>query len=195
VFHVKQNLKIYQELLHKWQKRINLVSNNTVKDSWERHFEDSLQLIDIIPNDINSIVDLGSGAGFPGLVIAIERPDINITLVESDQKKCSFLKTVSRETNTNVNVINDRIEKISLDFTPDIITARALASLDKLFDYCEKWVEQNPEITFIFPKGQSWKEELESCNKNWNFEYSEHKSKTDEFAVILVFTNISKIIK
>jgi len=107
---VKQNLQTYQELLHKWQKRINLVSNNTIKDSWERHFEDSLQIIDLIPEMTKNLVDLGSGAGFPGLVIAIEKPEISVTLVESDQKKCSFLKTVSRETNTDVNVINDRIQ-------------------------------------------------------------------------------------
>ena len=190
---MKQNLQTYQELLHKWQKRINLVSNNTIKDSWERHFEDSLQIIDLIPEMTKNLVDLGSGAGFPGLVIAIEKPEISVTLVESDQKKCSFLKTVSRETNTDVNVINDRIEKITLDFTPDIISARALASLDKLFEYCEKWVLDNPEIQFIFPKGQSWEEELEQCKKHWKFEYECHRSQTDENAVILVFRNISKI--
>lgn len=190
---MKQNLQTYQELLHKWQKRINLVSNSTIKESEARHFKDSLQLIDLISNGTKTLVDLGSGAGFPGLVIAIERPDIAVTLVESDQKKCSFLKTVSRETNTDVNIINDRIEKITLDFVPDVICARALASLDKLFDYCEKWVVQNPNITFIFPKGQSWEEELRICKKQWAFDYDYHKSKTDDLAVILIFKNIVKI--
>ncbi len=90
MFHVKQNLQIYQDLLLKWQKQINLISNNTVKNSWERHFEDSLQILDIIPSGANNLIDLGSGAGFPGLVIAIQKLDLNVVLIESDQKKCAI---------------------------------------------------------------------------------------------------------
>ena len=79
---MKQDLqKIYQDLLHKWQAKINLVSNNTLENSWERHFEDSLQILEHIPKSAKNIIDIGSGAGFPGLVIAIEREDIDMVLV------------------------------------------------------------------------------------------------------------------
>jgi len=189
---VKQKLDIYQELLHKWQKRINLVSNNTLSDSWERHFEDSLQVIEYIPENTQNLIDIGSGAGFPGLVIAIARPEINVGLIESDGKKCSFLKTVSRETNTDITVHNQRIENVRLEFVPDIITARALASLDKLFEYCFQWIERNAAIKFVFLKGQNYCQEIDDAKKAWNFDYNVQKSKTDEFGVILEISNISR---
>ena len=194
MFHVKQeNLKTYQDLLHKWQPKINLVSNNTLPDSWQRHFEDSLQVIELLPESAQNIVDIGSGAGFPGLVIAIERPDIHVTLIESDSKKCSFLKAVSRETKTSVTVLNERIENITLENAPDVIMARALASLDKLFDYCEKWVMQNPNVVFIFPKGQNYQSELAACQRNWEFHMDKKISKIDENSVILTFKDIKRI--
>lgn len=189
---MKQNLKIYHDLLLKWQKQINLISNNTIGNSWERHFEDSLQMLEFIPIRTKNLLDLGSGAGFPGLVIAIEKPEIHVTLIEADQKKCSFLKTVSRETSTNITVINNRIENSTIDFMPDIISARALASLDKLFHYCCKWIEINPNLQLIFPKGQNFENELEECAINWSFDKAIHKSKIDENSVILVFTNVTK---
>ncbi len=192
MFHVKQNLKKYHDLLLKWQKQINLISNNTIENSWERHFKDSLQILDFIPEQTKNLLDLGSGAGFPGLVIAIERPEIKVTLIESDQKKCSFLKTVSRETNTHTEIMNERIEHSNIDFIPDVITARALASLDKLFNYCQKWIEQNPDLLLIFPKGQSFESELEECSVYWHFDKIVHQSKIDENSVILTFTNVRK---
>ena len=122
-------LKTYLSLLEKWQPKINLISNNTLDIAWDRHFEDSLQLLNILPEGEKTLFDLGSGAGFPGLVLAIAREDLNVHLVESDQKKCSFLKTVSRETKTPVEIHNSRIETVSRETSPDIVTARALASL------------------------------------------------------------------
>ena len=91
-------LEQYQALLLKWQEKINLISPATIKDCWNRHFEDSLQLLPLIPNGPQVLYDLGSGAGFPGLVLALTRSDIAVTLVESDAKKCAFLSAVSRET-------------------------------------------------------------------------------------------------
>ena len=123
------------------------------------------------------------------------RPDIAVHLIESDQKKCSFLRSVSRETKTPVSVHNCRIEDFSdkNDISaPDIITARALASLDKLFDYCASWVELNPDILLIFPKGARADEEMEIIEQKWNFSCRTHESKTNEHAKILMISGVYK---
>ena len=184
-------LKQYHALLLKWQKKINLISPSTINDSWNRHFKDSIQVEPLIPSDAKTLFDLGCGAGFPGLVLAMMKPELNIHLVESDQKKCSFMKAVSRETNTPVTIHNERIEKVNIEQTPDVISARALASLESLFNYCRPWIEQNPNITLIFPKGEKAQEELKILEQNWIFNKTEHQSKTDPRATIFVFTNIS----
>jgi len=188
-----EKLKTYLALLEKWQPKINLISNNTLDNAWNRHFVDSQQLEYFLPRSAKTLFDLGSGAGFPGLVLAIMRPDLNISLVESDQKKCSFLKTVSRETDTAVSIYNERIESVSHETDPDIVTARALASLDKLFEYCAKWIENNPNITLIFPKGENVNDELEVLKQNWRYELCTHQSKTDQNAKILVFSSIYRM--
>ncbi len=108
------------------------------------------------------------------------------------KKNALFLKTVSRETNMDVTIINDRIEDINLDIAPDVITARALAPLDKLFQYCQNWIEMNTNLCLIFPKGQNYKSELDKCSKNWYFDKETHSSKIDNNSVIIVFKNISK---
>jgi 16S rRNA (guanine527-N7)-methyltransferase len=187
---ILKRLKKYHSLLLKWQPKINLISNNTMDEAWERHFEDSLQLLDILPNEPKTIFDLGAGAGFPSLVLAITNQKYNVHLIESDQKKCSFLKTVSRETNTEAQVVNERIENVSCETIPDIITARALASLDLLFDYCAKWIEKNPQIQLIFMKGEQAEAEMQSLGTNWAFNCRTYQSKTNENAKILVFTDI-----
>lgn len=186
----KSRLEQYHALLQKWQPKINLISNNTLDNSWERHFEDSLQLINHIDFDNKVIFDIGTGAGFPGLVLAIANSSCDVHLIESDQKKCSFLKTVSRETNTNVQVINERIEAAIIEKTPDIITARALASLLDLFDYCEKWIEQNSNLQLVFMKGERADEELAALSQNWAYDCCTFPSITNENAKILAFTNI-----
>lgn len=104
-------LRQYQALLLKWQEKINLISPGTMKDSWARHFQDSLQILPLVPDGPARLYDLGSGAGFPGLVLAIARPDLAVTLIESDAKKCAFLQAVSRETGVKVTIDNCRIGK------------------------------------------------------------------------------------
>jgi 16S rRNA (guanine527-N7)-methyltransferase len=147
-------LRHYQALLVKWQEKINLVSPTTIQDSWKRHFEDSLQLLPLVPEGAKTLYDLGCGAGFPGLVLAMARPDLAVTLVESDAKKCAFLTAVSRETGVQVTIQNSRIEAATATLPPpDIITARALASLEKLFDLAHPWLASNPVL--IFPKGKT----------------------------------------
>lgn len=183
-------LKIYHSLLLKWQDKINLISPTTVQNAWERHFEDSMQLADLLPDNAKTLFDLGSGAGFPGLVLAIQNPDIEVHLVESDQKKCSFLKAVSRETKTPTHVHTARIESVNIDVVPDVITARALASLDKLFGYCLSWIEKNPNLILILPKGENVSDEIQVAEQSWLFDYKTYASKTDNLATILICKNI-----
>jgi 16S rRNA (guanine527-N7)-methyltransferase len=185
-------LKIYQNLLIKWQEKINLVSPNTIENAWERHFLDSAQIEKLLPREAKTLFDLGCGAGFPGLVLAIMNPELDVYLIESDQKKCSFMKAVSRETSIKVHIENTRIENFDTDIVPGIITARALADLPKLFDYCERWIVLNPALTLIFPKGQAADHERNNLQNLWDFECEEAQSVTEPQAKILKFTNVKK---
>ncbi|PZQ49079.1 MAG: 16S rRNA (guanine(527)-N(7))-methyltransferase RsmG [Micavibrio aeruginosavorus] len=185
-------LRQYHALLLKWQDKINLISPTTVPDAWERHFEDSLQLLPLIPEGVKTIYDLGSGAGFPGLLLAMTRPDIAVSLIESDAKKCAFLKTVSRETGTAAAIRNERIETAAATLpAPDLITARALASLGDLLGYIQPWLEQRPELALLFPKGERWAEEVETAKTaGWAFDMADFPSKTDPRAHILLLKNV-----
>lgn len=187
-------LRQYQTLLHKWQDKINLISPSTLPDSWARHFEDSLQLLPLIDAGVKAVYDLGSGAGFPGLVIAMARPDLAVTLIESDAKKCAFLQTVSRETGTAVTVSNARIESVARSLpAPDLVTARALASLEALFAYVWPWANAHPPLALLFPKGERWREEIEAARAGgWDFETRDFGSRTDERARLLLFTSLRK---
>ncbi len=172
---VEGKLKIYDTLLHKWQKTINLVSRNTLEESWARHILDSVQIEAHVSREKSLVYDLGSGAGFPGLVLAILRPDVEMHLIESDQRKCSFLKAVSRETGVSVTVHNERIEETKLP-SPDIITARALAPLDKLLGYCQPWKRKGMQALFL--KGETYRGEIDQALKLYDVECSIVPSKT-----------------
>lgn len=155
-------LVLYQELLLKWQKKINLVSPNTIENAWERHFVDSIQVFSLLPTNAQHIVDLGSGAGFPGLVLAAMNIDMQVTLIESDRRKCIFLKEVARTLGLkNVGVLNSRIEVVK-DIKADVITARALASLSQLIEWSTPFVKN--DTVLIFPKGESHRVEIDAVN-------------------------------
>ena len=184
-------LKAYLGLLEKWQAKINLVSPQTMPDAWERHFVDSMQICEFLPESAKTIFDFGSGAGFPGLVLAIMCPDRHFHMVESDQKKCSFMRAVSRETGLkNVTIHNSRIEDVSRETKPDLIMARALASLDKLLGYSKDWIGLNPDLQFIFPKGERYAEEVTEAQKKWAFDVQEKQSKTSQNASILLLSSV-----
>ena len=156
-------LKEYWNLVLKWQKVVNLISNKTIEDGWNRHILDSAQLYFLIPDDKKILLDVGSGGGFPGLVLAIlnkvlKGPLKEITLVESDLKKSLFLEEVVRVLNLQVIVLNERIESLSV--CPDVVTARAFAPLDRLFLLLQKNVSR--ETILILPKGKSVDEEIKS---------------------------------
>lgn len=184
-------LDVYHALLVKWQKAINLVSPKTLGAAKERHFEDSLQVLPLIPDSAKTLYDLGSGAGFPGLVVAICRPDVGVHLIESDERKGQFLRTVSRETSCPVTVHTERIEHIGL-LAPDIVSARALADLTMLLGFCEAWARENGDLKMLFMKGRAAEDEIAAARTVYDFDVQRTQSKTDAEAVILTITNLMK---
>lgn len=185
-------LKIYLDLLRKWSPRINLVSKASLDVAAERHFSDSLQLVELCPSAARHWVDLGSGAGFPGAVVAIAlaESDTRVTLVESDQRKAAFLRTVSRETNVPFNVVAERIESLE-PLEADVLSARALAPVDVLLQFTNQHMKKSG--TAFFPKGERWKNEIAHAEKQWRFSLEIHKSKTSANAAILQIGDLSRV--
>lgn len=184
-------LKVYQQLLERWQSKINLVSPSSLSASWDRHFQDSLQLIPYLPIEASSLVDLGSGAGFPGLVLAISQSEtLRVTLIESDLRKSLFLENVSRETNVPVSVRTERIESIE-DLKADVVTARALAPLPLLLEYTHPFMHETSEALFL--KGKDVQNEIEMAKKKWDFDLEIFPSLTDSMAAILKIKHLKRI--
>ena len=186
---------IFHRTLIKWQSSINLISKNSIENIWERHFLDSAQLYKITKEIDGNILDFGSGAGFPGLILAMMGHK-KIHLVESDQKKCTFLREVSMLSEINVKVHNSRIENLEF-FDVELITARALAPLNKLIDYAEAFVNKSsinkkfPKMLFL--KGQSYKQEILDLSERQNFSIEEFESITDRFSKILYINKINML--
>ncbi len=182
-----ERLAAYLELLRRWQARINLVGASTLADAWRRHVLDSAQLVPLLPASARSLVDLGSGAGFPGLVIAI-LTDVPVTLVESDVRKAAFLAEAARLTATRVAIRIGRAESLAPQ-PADVVTARALAPLPQLLQYAVKWLA--PNGICLFPKGRSVAAELTDAGRNWKMRTALLPSQTDSEAVILQIDEIS----
>ncbi|HEY1631049.1 MAG TPA: 16S rRNA (guanine(527)-N(7))-methyltransferase RsmG [Rhizomicrobium sp.] len=175
-------LKAYVGLLEDWNARHNLVSANSLADVWHRHVADSAQLAPLIPQSAKSLIDLGSGAGFPGMVLALLRPELRVVLTDSIAKKCRFLEEVAVRTGANVEVRNARME--SLKPEPfDVVTARACAPLAKLLTYAQRF--QGRATRNLFLKGQSVAGELTEANKTWKMAVTKHPSLTDASGAIL----------
>lgn len=185
-------IEAYHALLLKWNKAINIVSPKTLGEAWHRHFIDSAQVAKFIPEGVKVYADLGCGGGFPGLVVAMMCPDLVVHLVESDERKGQFMRTVIRETGlTNVSVHTKRIEDVTGDFTPDLISARALKSLEELFDFVLPWAQANPALQMIFMKGERAEEEITAAQARFDFTAQTHPSITDSGARILVVHSLS----
>ena len=188
-------LKQYQELLLKWQKAVNLVGPDTLDDAWNRHLIDSIQILEIVSRE-TILMDWGSGGGFPGLPLAIAKPDLAAHLVESDSKKCSFLKTVIRETGArNATVHNKRIDDLGPPDipVPGVITARALAALPQLLEWALPWVGQNPDLRLVLHKGARADDEIAATKAaGFQFDLKRHPSVTDKDAAVLEITNLRK---
>lgn len=180
----------YADMLEKWQKSINLVSNSTLKDKWLRHFYDSAQLMEVIdPDENRKILDLGSGAGFPGLVISLMGAG-EVHLVEGVGKKCSFMKQVVRATGMNAIVHNERIEQMEV-FEVDLITSRACADLEKLLELTSPFMGEKTECLFL--KGEKADQEIAEARKKWQFDVKKTASKSEESGIILKLSNIKRI--
>ncbi len=184
-------LDVYKSELIRWNKAINLVSPKTIAEVETRHIKDSEQLAQYIPQDV-TLMDWGSGGGLPAMVIALLRPDLSVHMVESDSKKSEFLRHVSRETNCKTYVHNMRIDDVDYaTIRVDMITARALANLDKLLGWMKIVTMVNPHVEAVFLKGEQWQNEINEALLNHQFEYDIYPSITDKKARIIHIKNLT----
>jgi 16S rRNA (guanine527-N7)-methyltransferase len=197
-FHVSresgERLETYASLLLQWQARINLIGASTRDDIWTRHIADALQLLPLMPEGIRAIADLGSGAGIPGLILAIARP-LEAHLFESNLKKNAFLREAARQTSADVRIYNIRIEEarfVAETIKVEAVTARALAPLPKLLDYAAPFLE-NGAIGY-FHKGRDVDAELTEATKSWKVQLEKHPSLTDSRGVILVVKEAQRVL-
>jgi len=177
-------LEIMVEVLLHWQRAINLVGRATLDDVWGRHILDSAQVAPLIPKDAKTLADLGSGAGFPGLVLAALRPELDVTLIESDARKSAYLGEAARKMGLpkHPKIVISRIEAAT-PAKADVITARALAPLSQLLAWADRH-RSSPAIC-LFHKGKGWQAELTEAMKDWDIECTPQASVTDRDAVIL----------
>ena len=188
-------LEHYHALILKWQKRINLIAPSTVDQIWDRHFADSLGYCELIPKSCETIVDIGSGGGFPALVLALVKPDIQFSLVESDERKAIFLQTVSRETKlNNVTIYNDRAENILPQLeSQDLIIARACASLVNLLEFQMMALRKNSHIKGVFAKGNNYSSELDAAKAQYNFNYNVAENTQNKGSYLVEVSNLRKM--
>lgn len=187
-------LVVYYHLLLKWQKAINLVSPKTLNEAWQRHFVDSVQFLSALPDSkAATLVDLGSGGGFPGLVWALCRPDLTVHLVDSDMRKCQFLKTVSRESGAaHVHIHTARAEQILPDLQPDYISARGFTALDSILDLADDAYGTARSPVFLLMKGARHEDELAQARGRYSFDADSLPSATNPESCLLRIKNVSK---
>lgn len=174
-------LETYAELLIRWSARINLVGRDTLPDLWRRHILDSAQLRPFVPDSARSLIDLGSGAGFPGLVLALLGvPDVE--LVEADSRKSAFLREAARVTGAAVTIRPCRIQAVP-PHAMEVVTARACAPLSRLLDFAHPFLA--PHTVCLFPKGERFAEELTVAREGWTIRASVEQSLSDRRGVIL----------
>jgi len=186
-------LEHFAALIEKWTVKINLISKASLADLWDRHILDSAQLLKICPRNIQNWLDLGSGGGLPGVVVAILAkeliPKLTMTLVESDKRKSVFLRTAIRELELNAKVLNARIEKTA-PLQADVISARALAELGVLLALAEPHLTNN--TICLFQKGENWQKELSKAQQSWSFHCDITKSETQSGAIILKLGEVGR---
>jgi len=189
-----ERLDQYAALLEKWNPAINLVAPSTLKSLWQRHFMDSAQILDLAPKTTRTWVDLGTGGGFPGLIVAIlaaeKRPMIRVTCVESDLRKATFLRTVLRETGVDGTVVSKRIEE-TLPLGADVVSSRALAPLPNLLGLTVRHLA--PTGCALLQKGEGYKKEVAEALDKWSFTMEVFPSKTSVNAVTLKLGDIQSV--
>jgi 16S rRNA (guanine527-N7)-methyltransferase len=187
-------LQAYADALAKWQAKINLVSSSTLPEVWQRHFLDSAQLYPLLPAHARVVTDLGSGAGFPGLVLAIIAEaagrDVQWHLVESDARKAAFLAEAARASRIAgaIKIHAVRAEGLGGRMGADVITARALAPLEKLLEYAQPLVKADGLCLFL--KGEKVEDELTVARQRWSFQLDRHPSKSDPGGVVLAIKGL-----
>ena len=188
------SLKKYEDILTKANKSQNLIGNSTINDIWTRHFLDSAQVIDFIDKNDKSMLDIGSGAGFPGLVIAILAKDrkipLKIKLLEKSPKKIKFLKEIIKELNLNVETINQNILKDNIKLMEDVFIARAFKPLEVILKLIHNNAHNWKKI-FIF-LGKTGRQELLRASKNWNIEYKERVSVTSSDSLVMEIRKLNR---
>lgn len=195
---MEQRLIDYVDLVRKWQPVKNLVAPSTLPDIWRRHVADGAQAFAAMPAAIRWL-DLGSGAGFPGLVTAILLADVegaSVTLVESNGRKAAFLQTVARELKLPAKIISERIESLPERLSPtanrfDAVSARALASLERLLGYAEPWLTAG--ATGVFHKGQDFATERHQAALSWSFNLVERQSRIEPDSRIILVDHVRRL--
>ena len=186
-------LEAFVALVEKWTPKINLISKSSVADIRSRHILDSAQVYEHAPKH-GHWMDIGSGGGFPGVVVAIlslgEGADHRFTLVESDQRKCAFLRTASRELGLGITVHSERIEALPPQDV-DVLSARALADLKTLLTFAHQHLKS--EGVAIFPKGETWLKEHEAAQTLWSYRCEPIKSETNAAAAVLKIQEINRV--
>jgi len=188
-----ERLELYVYELIRWQDKINLVGPETLEQVWRRHILDSAQLLDFIPGDARRILDMGSGAGFPGMVLAIlmnNVPDLEISLVESHVRKSAFLRHISAVTGVKARILNQRLELLKLD-PVDVITSRALAPVADLLTYAAPFTSGHTRCLFL--KGQNVGSELTNASKCWTITASQHPSRSESTGTVLVIKEFDRV--
>lgn len=181
-------LSAYVDLLARWAERINLIGRATLADPWRRHILDSAQLFPLVPEEAKSLVDLGSGAGFPGLVLAILGVP-GVTLIEADARKCAFLREAARIAAAPVAIHPQRIEAMPAR-AADVVTARALAPLDRLLALAAPFIGR--ETVCLFLKGERAEEELAAARRTWTATAALHTSLSDPRGFVLRLCGIAR---
>ena len=188
------DLERYVTLLKKWTKRINLISAATIPVIWDRHVRDSVQVYRSISGSEGIWLDVGSGGGLPGIVLAIirkhEASGVKTVLIESDLRKATFLRAVSRELDLKAEVISERIE-VADPVGASVISARALGPLQALLGFAERHLA--PGGHAVFPKGETWQKEVDNARKTWRFDLDVVQSETDKKAAILIIGGIARV--
>jgi 16S rRNA (guanine527-N7)-methyltransferase len=187
-----QDLEAFVDLVTKWTPKINLIAKGSVADIWARHVIDSVQLYQYAPQTYKKWVDLGSGGGFPGIIMAViakeKHPDAHFSLIESDQRKAVFLRTAARELVLPVTVVAERIEHAAPQIA-DVVSARALASLSSLLPLAHRHMRDGGIC--LIHKGKQAAQEVADAQEYWSFDLEDHASFTDPEARLLVIQRIS----
>jgi 16S rRNA (guanine527-N7)-methyltransferase len=184
-----ERLTVYLETLVKWNERINLVGRGSLVDPWRRHMLDSAQLLEYLPQSESGIADFGTGAGFPGLVLALMGAK-NVVLLDSDSRKCVFLQEVARLTGARIEIRNARLEALA-PWPLAAVTARAVAPLERLIPLIQGFIELG--AVALLPKGREWQQELTRIRAQWEIRAEVFPSKSDGGGRVLRISEVLSV--